>query len=36
MGIVLRKSFKGDHYWIPPLKKQLEDAKKIMTPEEIN
>ena len=21
MGIVLRKSFKGDHYWIPPIPK---------------
>lgn len=27
MGIVLRKSFKGTHFWIPPIKKQIEDAQ---------
>lgn len=26
MGIVLRKSFKGRHFWIPPIKKQIQDA----------
>lgn len=31
MGVVLRKSFKGDHFWIPPIPKQLQDASKVMS-----
>lgn len=35
MGIVLRKSFKGDHFWVPPIPKQLEDAKAVMSDQEV-
>lgn len=35
MGIVLRKSFKGDHFWIPPIPKQIKDAKKSLTDQQI-
>lgn len=28
MGLVLKKSFKGTHLWIPPIKQQYEDIKK--------
>ena len=24
MGIVLKRAFKGDHIWIPPIEKQIE------------
>lgn len=26
MGIVLKKSFKGEHFWIPPIPKQIKDS----------
>ena len=35
MGIVLRKSFKGDHFWIPPIQKQIADSLPFMTKDEI-
>ena len=27
-GILLREIFKGKHLWVPPIEKQIEDAKK--------
>lgn len=37
MGIMLRKSFKGTHIWIPPIRRQIEDALKLgMTNEKID
>jgi hypothetical protein len=28
MGIVLKKSFKGEHFWIPPIPIQIQDSIK--------
>jgi len=29
MGMILRRSFKGTHVWIPPIEKQIADITKI-------
>lgn len=34
-GFLLQNSFKGQQYWIPPILKQLEDAKKVQTEESV-
>ena len=37
MGLVLKRSFKGNHLWVPPIPQQIKEAEQIgMSAEQIN
>jgi hypothetical protein len=29
MGLVLKRSFKGNHLWVPPITQQVKDAQQL-------